>query len=302
MAEEASHTKVAVESAILAALMRDIFQGLQVSVQEGALVAEILLEASLAGYDSHGIMRIPMYAAGISSGTIVPGAGVEVLRETTASALLDARAGLGPVAAVAAVDLAIEKATESGVGCVSVVNCNDVARLGGYMVKPAEAGLMAIMSVNDAGHGPDVAPWGGVDPFLSTNPIAAGIPWRQQRAPVIIDVSTRRENPRSTPIRSSTRRGGVRSYPLEDRQPVTRGLLSACSSTCWPGRLAGRDAVPARSGTWTATACSSSSSTRRSSRPAAGDTFIFPYLFRGNTRLHHSLLPPTRHRRSRSSF
>ena len=49
MAEEASHTKVAVESAILAALMRDIFQGLQVSVQEGALVAEILLEASLAG-------------------------------------------------------------------------------------------------------------------------------------------------------------------------------------------------------------------------------------------------------------
>ena len=190
MPEEASHPKVPVESAILAALMRDIFQGLQVSVQEGALVAEILLEASLAGYDSHGIMRIPMYAAGISSGTIVPGAGVEVLRETTASALLDARAGLGPVAAVAAVDLAIEKATESGVGCVSVVNCNDVARLGGYMVKPAEAGLMAIMSVNDAGHGPDVAPWGGVDPFLSTNPIAAGIPWRQQRAPVIIDVST----------------------------------------------------------------------------------------------------------------
>ena len=189
MAGDGLHVEIAVESARLASLMRDIFQGLQVPEQESALVAAILLEASLAGYDSHGIMRVPMYASGIRRGTIAAGAGMEVLHETPASALLDARYGLGPVAAVRAVELASERASEVGVGCVSIVNCNDVARLGGYVSKPAEAGLMAIMTVNDAGHGPDAAPWGGVDAVLSTNPIAAGIPWRQ-RSPVIIDVST----------------------------------------------------------------------------------------------------------------
>ncbi len=189
MAEEQAPTRVAVDSWALSALMRDILLELQVPSRECALVTQVLLEASLAGYDSHGIMRIPMYVAGIRGGQIAPAAPPEILQETSASALLDARAGLGPVAASRAIDLASEKALATGVGCVSIVNCNDVARLGGYVAKPAQTGLMAIMTVNDAGHGPDAAPWGGVDAFLSTNPIAAGIPWRG-RGPVIIDVST----------------------------------------------------------------------------------------------------------------
>jgi len=67
-------------------------------------------------------------------------------------------------------------ADETGVGCVSVVNSNDIARLGSYLLEPARRGLIALMMVNDAGGGPSVAPWGGVEPLLSTNPVAAGIP------------------------------------------------------------------------------------------------------------------------------
>ena len=170
--------------------MRDIFTGLSVPEEECAVVVDVLLGSSLAGYDAHGIMRVPMYADGIRKGTMLPGAGTQVLQETAASVYLDARFGLGPVAAVKAVEMASQKAAAMGIGCASIANCCDVARLGGYVAKPAEDGLLAVVMVNDAGYGPDVAPWGGVEPFLSTNPIAAGIPWEGGPGPVIIDVST----------------------------------------------------------------------------------------------------------------
>jgi len=173
----------------LQALMGDLFTSLVVPLHERAILIETLMEASLAGYNSHGIMRLPVYAQGIRQGDMIPGAEIKHLRETPASAYLDGRFGLGPVVATAAMELASEKATQTGIGCVSVINCNDVARLGSYVIKPAQQGLVALMVVNDAGGGPRVVPWGGVDPFLSTNPIAAGIPW-QGDMPMIIDVST----------------------------------------------------------------------------------------------------------------
>jgi uncharacterized oxidoreductase len=134
-------------------------------------------------------MRIPMYVSGIQNGLMVPGVAMERLEETAASVHLDARHGLGPVAATEAVGLATSKAAQLGIGCVSLVNGNDLARLGGYLRQPAIEGFVVLMMVNDAGGNPVVAPWGGRSPFLSTNPLAAGIPWREQM-PILIDMST----------------------------------------------------------------------------------------------------------------
>ena len=170
-------------------LMVDLFSKLGVPPQETDMVVAALMEASLAGYNSHGLRRVPMYAHGIQTGAMRPGVELQSLRETPASLYLDAGYGLGPVAATQAVRLAAEKATQSGIGCVSLARANDVARLGSYLIEPAQAGLIALMLVNDAGSGPCVAPWGGVQPFLSTNPIAAGIPW-QADMPILIDIST----------------------------------------------------------------------------------------------------------------
>ena len=170
-------------------LIRDIFRHLDVPAEDCTIVADTLLEASLSGYDSHGIMRVPMYVADIRRGTMVPGASLEIVQETPASAQLDAHFGLGPVAATGAVHLAGAKAEELGVGSVGVAHASDIGRLGGYLHPLAEAGLITLMVVNDAGGGPCVAPWGSVQPFFSTNPIAAGIP-RRGGPPIIIDLST----------------------------------------------------------------------------------------------------------------
>jgi LDH2 family malate/lactate/ureidoglycolate dehydrogenase len=184
-----SEEVVHISKEALHGLLEAVFRKLGVPEEECDIVVDTLLEASLAGYDSHGVMRVPRYVAGLRRGEILPGADIKVLTETPACAHVDGRRGLGPVTATFGVRLASRKARQSGIGCVSIVNANDIARLGGYLKAPAEEGLIGIMMVNDAGGGPSVAPWGGVDPLLSTNPMAAGIP-RRQGPPVIIDIST----------------------------------------------------------------------------------------------------------------
>ena len=180
---------IELDSGALRALMVDILTALDVPDDECAIVVNSFMEATLAGYDSHGIMRIPMYFADIRSGQMVPGASFDTVTETPASALLDANYGLGPVVAERAVAVACDKARQTGIGCVSVTRSNEIARLGVYVREPALAGLVTVLMVNDAGGGPVVAPWGSTQPFLSTNPIAVGFPWRED-APIIIDLST----------------------------------------------------------------------------------------------------------------
>jgi hydroxycarboxylate dehydrogenase B len=170
-------------------MMCRVFDHHNVSPQERDTVVDTLLEASLSGYHSHGIMRVPMYAEGIRQGSMVPDAVPTVLNETESAIHLDANFGLGPVTAVESVARAVDKAGVTGVGCVSVINANDVARLGSYMAEPALRGYIALILVNDAGGNPAVAPWGGTEAFLSTNPLAAGIPWSAE-CPIVIDMST----------------------------------------------------------------------------------------------------------------
>jgi len=184
-----SEEVVRISKESLCDLLAALFRKLGVPEEESDIVVGTLLEASLAGYDSHGVMRVPRYVTGLQRGEINPGAAIKILKETPACAHVDGGRGLGPVTATFGIRLASRKARRSGIGCVSIVNANDVARLGGYLREPAEEGLIGIMMVNDAGGGPSVAPWGGVDPLLSTNPIAAGIP-RREGPPIIIDIST----------------------------------------------------------------------------------------------------------------
>ena len=180
---------VRLDHQVVRALMQDVLQGLEVPEDESALVADTLLEASLVGYDPHGIMRLPKYVDGIRKGTMLPGANIEIVRETSSCVYLDGGWALGPVTAWRAVHLASTKARQTGVGCVSTFRSNDIASLGSYVRPPALRGLIAILMVNDAGGGPVVVPWGGLEGFLSTNPIAAGIP-RSQGPPIVIDLST----------------------------------------------------------------------------------------------------------------
>lgn len=173
----------------VARIMDRVFERLGLEGDERRVVVERLMEASLSGYHSHGVMRITMYTEGIRAGNMIPGAPLDILGETVSTLHLDANKGMGPWTATEAMKRAVGKAEETGIGCVSVVNANDIARLGGYVEQPAMDGYIALLMTNDAGGNPCVAPWGATSPLMSTNPMAVGIP-RENGEPVLIDIST----------------------------------------------------------------------------------------------------------------
>ena len=76
--------------------------------------ADVLLEADLRGYGTHGLLRLPTMIRRIQRGMINPQAKPDVVKESEATALIDADRALGPVSVTSAARLAISKAKQAG--------------------------------------------------------------------------------------------------------------------------------------------------------------------------------------------
>ena len=162
----------------------DIFKTIGISEDKAQTIATSLVEANLAGHDSHGVLRLPQYVRGIQDKSIDPNVEIEIVNQTASSALIDGHWGFGQVIATQAMEIAIEKAKAHVISAVNVYNCNHIGRLSDYVLPAAQAGLIGILFVN--GHGADqgVAPWGGISRRLGTNPMACA------GDPILIDLTT----------------------------------------------------------------------------------------------------------------
>ena len=183
-------SSVSVPELTVRSLVEDVFGAFGFTTDEQTLLADVLLDASRRGHAAHGVARIPRYVNLVRNGVIRPAVAPVVTRETTAATMIDARYCLGAVSTVFAIEHASAKARQAGVGCATVHNANDMACLGSYVGGPARDGLITLLMANHLGSPAIVAPWGSATPFLSTNPIAAGIPRRTGRDPLVIDMST----------------------------------------------------------------------------------------------------------------
>lgn len=168
------------------AFCADVFRQLGASPEEVSTCADLIVETSLRGIDSHGFMILPVYARRIRSGQIRPGARHEVVREGATTALVDGRQGLGHVTSTAVMDLAIRKAREAGVGAVSAYNLNHNGAISLYAMRAAEQGLIGLCMANAT---PRVVPHGGREGLHGTNPIAYAIPAGEE-APIVFDCAT----------------------------------------------------------------------------------------------------------------
>ena len=153
------------------------------------VVASLLVDANAVGHDSHGVIRVPQYITTIEKGDIDPEAPVAVVRESAVSAVLDGQWGFGQVVMNHAVEWGIERAGRYGVAAVTVKNANHIGRLGSYMRRIAEAGMIGLLCTNSHGGGSIVAPWGGMAGRLGTNPLAAGFPGAEGGA-LVLDMTT----------------------------------------------------------------------------------------------------------------
>lgn len=169
-------------------LARAIFCACGANEVEAAIVADHLVTSSLMGIDSHGLMRIPQYVQLVREGAIRPGAPLTVEEETATTAVVDCGWNFGPVGAIHALQVALDKAKANRVSCVVTRACNHIGRLGAYAQTAAEHGLIALAFCNSPPHGHFVLPWGGREGRLATNPLAYAIP--SSPHPILADFST----------------------------------------------------------------------------------------------------------------
>ncbi|MFC1526964.1 Ldh family oxidoreductase [Candidatus Latescibacterota bacterium] len=168
----------------------DDLRDLGVPVHEARLVADHMVESGLLGHDSHSVLRYPQYVQMVRSGKVQPGRPLRVLKQAPRMAQVSGGWNFGPVTATAAMDLAIEKARHGAISAVTVRDCNHVARLGRFAAMAPSAGnLVALLCAN--GHGADlaVAPHGGRERRLPTNPLAVAIP-TGRGWPLVLDMTT----------------------------------------------------------------------------------------------------------------
>jgi len=165
----------------------DIFERSGASREYAELVVDILIDANLAGHDSHGILYLTRYAERIKKGIIDPDAKPEVTRENATTALIDGHWAFGQVTAKKSIELAIEKARKNSISAVGAFHCNHIGRLASYTLMAAENDMIGIMMVNSVN--PAVQPYGGVSRFLGTNPLSVAIPAGEKK-PFLLDFAT----------------------------------------------------------------------------------------------------------------
>lgn len=157
----------------LAALVRGAFEGLGISPLDAGVVAEVLIYANLRGIDSHGFNRVPTYMERVRLGVAAGTERMRVIVDAGAVCRLDAHHALGPPAASRAMTLAVERGRRHGVGLVAVGGSTHFGPAGYYARQAAEHGLIGISITNAPA---TMAPFGAVEPFLGTNPIAIACP------------------------------------------------------------------------------------------------------------------------------
>ncbi len=183
MAEEAVYLPVDT----VRSFMVDVLLTSGVPKADAETCAEVWIAADLRGIESHGVGRLKYYWDRLHSGQHQPITNFEVVRESPATATVDAHHGMGPVAGVRAMQMAIDKARVYGLGAVAVRNSTHFGIAGYYPLMAVKAGMAGLTFTNAR---PAIAPTFGVKPMLGTNPIAFGAPSEDPEIPFLFDAAT----------------------------------------------------------------------------------------------------------------
>ncbi|HXQ10846.1 MAG TPA: malate/lactate/ureidoglycolate dehydrogenase [Caulobacteraceae bacterium] len=157
--------------------------------ERARVCAEHLVLANLKGHDSHGVGMAPSYVRWIKAGKLFPNARPKVVQDAGAVMVVDGQYGLGAPVARETIDFAIARAKQMGVACVALRNSCHIGRIGTYGEQCADAGLVSIHYVNVVGHPPQVAPYGGREARMVTNPYCCTVP-RANGEHIVLDFAT----------------------------------------------------------------------------------------------------------------
>ena len=162
------------------------------SVEEAKIVSDHLVEAHLKGHPSHGVGMIPRYYEALHRDELRPNKTVSVVTDSGPLLIVDGNRGYGQAVAKQATEMAVAKAQTDGFAILGLRNSCHIGRVGTYGEMCAEAGFASIHFVNVIGRTAIVAPHGGTDSRLSTNPMVFAVPATDENPPFVLDMATSR--------------------------------------------------------------------------------------------------------------
>ena len=164
-----------------------IFEKLGVNSEDALLAADVQVLADLRGVDSHGVSNmLKSYITGYQEGSINPRPNWKVVRETPSTATVDSDKGLGTIITPKAMDIAIQKAKNVGVGMVTIGNARHLGMASYHAMLALPHDMIGICMTSCP---PQVLPTFGAEPRLGTNPIAIAVPAKNE-PPFVFDVAT----------------------------------------------------------------------------------------------------------------
>ncbi|HVB76206.1 MAG TPA: Ldh family oxidoreductase [Candidatus Nitrosotalea sp.] len=155
--------------------------------QSARRTAHLMVLADARGADGHGVFRLPQYVRRLRAGGINLKPELRLVQDHPACALLDGDNAMGHLVMSRAAEVAVAKAQSCGAGWVGVRGSNHAGPASLYAAMPLERDMIGIyIAIGNANH---MAPWGGIELLLSTNPIAIAVP-AGSHPPVILDMAT----------------------------------------------------------------------------------------------------------------
>lgn len=140
---------------------------------DARLLADTLVTAELWGHPSHGMLRLSWYLGRIASGATAAVAAPDVVSDNGAVLVVDGHGGLGQVLTDRAVTWGVERAGRHGISAVAVRDSGHFGTAAYFTRKAAEQGCVALLATNAS---PAMAPWGGREKRVGTNPWSIAAP------------------------------------------------------------------------------------------------------------------------------
>jgi LDH2 family malate/lactate/ureidoglycolate dehydrogenase len=199
-----------VPAAAIQSFTTEAFCACGLPAADAAVTAGAMLDADLSGSDAHGIFRLPGYVRTLKRGHINARPDIRIIERGPATALVDGDNGMGHLVMTYVANKAVEIARASGIAWVGARRSNHAGAASTYAAIPLAHGMVGMYSAVSGSN--FMAPWGGAEPLLGTNPIAVAIPAGKE-APVVLDIAT-----------SVASNGSIRSYALEGK-PMPEGWV-----------------------------------------------------------------------------
>jgi LDH2 family malate/lactate/ureidoglycolate dehydrogenase len=165
------------------------FQKLGVPAADAEIAANVLVASDLRGVDTHGVIRFnphAWYVKWLRDGAMTAKPNIRIVTENASTALLDADNGMGFVVGHRAMELAIKKAKESGVGIVTVRNSRHYGMSAYYSMLALPHDMIGIAMTNASRQ---VVPTFGREARFGTNPISFAVPAKDEK-PFVLDMAT----------------------------------------------------------------------------------------------------------------